>query len=522
MRGETKKRLGSSAMMWRFVLPPVIVVVTLWVAMSGATTFYVHWIEQSYQRVFDENIASIQAANDFQRSARRIEAVWPTDSTVVASVRPVWNSTFQELEEHARSLKRSSYTTTEQVLTSEVIKRLDALKLIAVPLMTADKPVLTSTAELTMLGARVREHVNRFGELTTEVKLINQRLVDEAAAKRGDISRLVYIIRLVLLLTGPLVGVWLGWRLSRRLQKSVGKIAVTLQQSNTTDVDLGTFTLQPDGILGDLQQQAEKIVSSLRDAHNDLEHARSEVVRSERLAAVGQLAAGVAHELRNPLTSVKLLLQHAARHPGVQVLNQSKLQLILEEISRMESTIEGLLDFSRQRPLSRTPHDLNETLRRALNLIDGRIRQHRIELNVEFVAQRLIISGDAERLHQVFVNLLINAIEAMEDGGRISLKVAVLAQGRVVRIDFRDTGPGISSQVLPRLFEPFATTKERGTGLGLAVSRRIIEQHEGSLTASNHPEGGAIFTVGLPIEVIAEVHTVEPTNTVPLRARVIQ
>ena len=206
----------------------------------------------------------------------------------------------------------------------------------------------------------------------------------------------------------------------------------------------------------------------------------------------------MAHELRNPLTSVKLLLQHASRQPAVGRINAPQWQLILDEVGRMESTIQGLLDFSRTPTLNRICHDMRETISRSLNLIDGRIRQAHIQLLSSIASEPLWVDGDPEQLNQVFVNLLLNSIEAMESEGRLQIDAHCIPGQSLIRVTVTDSGSGIAPEVIERLFEPFATTKERGTGLGLAISRRIVREHGGTIHAENQPDRGAVFTVELP------------------------
>jgi signal transduction histidine kinase len=241
----------------------------------------------------------------------------------------------------------------------------------------------------------------------------------------------------------------------------------------------------------------EQVVLRVKQVSSELIAARSETLRSERLAAVGALAAGVAHELRNPLTSVKLLLQNAAQQPGETRLSDDETCVVIDEILRMENTIQALLDFSRPPSPKRQKHDLRGTLQRALNLVQGRAKQHRVQINTNVPDEPMIVDGDPEQFHQVFVNLLINGIEA-DAGGILEIHAEHDRTANLIRLRFRDYGPGLSEDVLGRLFEPFVSTKERGTGLGLAVSRRIVLQHDGSLTAENHPVRGAVFTLELP------------------------
>jgi signal transduction histidine kinase len=150
--------------------------------------------------------------------------------------------------------------------------------------------------------------------------------------------------------------------------------------------------------------------------------------------------------------------------------------------------------------MHRVRHDLCDTLRRALNLVEGHARQQAVAVRKECPAGPVFVDGDPEQLHQVFVNLLLNGVESMPDGGvmQIAIEPQSPAPG-VCRVVFADSGKGISEAILERLFEPFVTSKEGGTGLGLAISRRIVQQHGGKLSAANREENGAVFTVELPL-----------------------
>ena len=467
--------------------------------MSSATTYYVTWIERSYQQTLEENVSSVKASNGMQTVVSRFDAYWPDDATKIDSARPILELAIKEMERHERELRDAAHTPAEL----ELVDKLSILCRRLFVLTQAIPRTMDASSDfendLSNANDQASEIIDQISVISKELRTINERLAAAAAKKRSIISNFVFLARLALLLTGPIVGVWLGWRLSTRLHKSVARIAVTLQQTGADQLNLGTVTLHSDGILGDVQKEAEKLVEKFQEAQRNVEEARTELVRSERLASVGQLAAGVAHEIRNPLTSVKLLLQHAAKTPDEKRIAADKMSLILEEIGRMEATIEGLLDFSRERPLRQLRHNLNAPLQRALNLVDGRARQNQVEVIASKLDEPFFVDGDVEQLHQVFVNLFLNAIEAMPNGGCLSVTTVSLANPPRVRVEVGDTGPGIPAEILSRVFEPFVTTKERGTGLGLAVSRRIIDQHGGSLIAKNSANGGAIFEIELPI-----------------------
>jgi signal transduction histidine kinase len=236
---------------------------------------------------------------------------------------------------------------------------------------------------------------------------------------------------------------------------------------------------------------------------DQLQQTRQQLIRSEQLAAVGQLAAGVAHELRNPLTSVKLLIQMAARRGPKTGLTEKQLWVIQEEIARMENTIQGLLDFARPPVLDRIRHDLRETVQRAVSLVEGRAKQQKVTVRPQLPEAAVMVDGDPAQIHQVFVNLLLNGIDSAGRGGLLHVIVSESGvAGGGCRIAFRDSGRGIPEEALQELFEPFVTTKEQGMGLGLAISRRIVEEHGGTIIAANHAEGGAEFTVTLPTSAV--------------------
>jgi two-component system, NtrC family, sensor histidine kinase HydH len=234
------------------------------------------------------------------------------------------------------------------------------------------------------------------------------------------------------------------------------------------------------------------------ERHADEERLRErQMVRAEQMAAIGQVAAGVAHELRNPLTSIKGLVQVNLREADARGLPAEDLRVIEHEVRRMERTLQTFLDFARPPRLERQRLDPAEAVDRVFTLVGGRARKQQVALRFSRPEMPSWVDGDQDQLQQLLLNLVLNALDAMPQGGVVEVELRAPRDG-FAEVFVRDTGPGIAPHILPKVFETFVSSKETGVGLGLPVSRRIAEDHGGSLAAYNLPVGGACFALRLP------------------------
>lgn len=222
---------------------------------------------------------------------------------------------------------------------------------------------------------------------------------------------------------------------------------------------------------------------------------QAQINRMERLAAVGELAAGLAHEIRNPLTGISGFAQCLERElpPGGELHQQARI--INREVLRIEGIIQELLDFARPQDSFTMPTDVNMLVREAASLISSRARQSGVGIELRLSGDIPDIPADSQQLKQVFLNLGLNAVQAMGEGGKLT--VSTFRHGGQVKISFADQGEGIEPERQKRMFDPFYTTRARGTGLGLAISQRIVDMHGGSISVSSRPGEGTTVVVSL-------------------------
>jgi signal transduction histidine kinase len=299
----------------------------------------------------------------------------------------------------------------------------------------------------------------------------------------------------------PLCGLALGYAVARSLHHSIHQLSVRIRDA------AGRLSGGPHAVvvndvsdLPGLNRQMQGVVEEIERVVGRLQQREREVLRSEQLAAVGQVAAGVAHELRNPLTSVKMLVQTGLEGAPPAGLPPEDLAVIEGEVRRMEACIQTFLDFARPPHTERRRADLAAVVRRALALVEGRARRQKVVCTAELPEGPLELDLDPGQVQQVLVNLLLNALDAQPQGGRVRVTVrGPTAESPFAAVQVQDDGPGIAPGLQERLFRPFVSTKETGLGLGLSICRRLVEAHGGAIHGANAPEGGALFAFTLPV-----------------------
>lgn len=483
------------------VTAPALLVGLVLVGLSVGSAWSIHRLQRNLSYILRSNVASIQASLDLQNSLRKLRhqsllyLVHPTPDVMAGA--DEGESEFREALQRARDCaetpqERACVARIEAGFRQyeEEMARLRSRVAVQGP------SSLKEFAELALTHPihHITEPCQEFGD-------INRRHFERIARDSAELSERWRVVLWLAGLAAPLGGLIVGYGIARGLTRSIARLRLRIQDvadrlplpESNGGIQL---TLRADGDLGGVESQLDEVVRRVEEVVGRLQQQQREMLRAEQLAAVGQLAAGVAHEVRNPLTGMKLLVEAALRPARPRPLSEEDLRVIHGEIARLEGIVQHFLDFARPQPLRREQRDLREVVARPVELVRGRARQQGVEVEVSLPDGPLTVSLDEGQFASVVLNVLLNALDAMPRGGRARLGAE--AAGGVARLLVEDTGPGIAPELLPRLFTPFATTRATGTGLGLSLSKRVVEEHGGRISAANG-ERGACFVIELPL-----------------------
>ena len=359
----------------------------------------------------------------------------------------------------------------------------------------------------------------------------NTHVVDRTMEVANVNAKHMRVGFLLLGVTGGAAGLLIGLSLARAVSRSIVQLDVSVRSVAGKLIEVGG----PSG--GPVRISHYSNVQSLSVGFSHLEREITQVVellhrketellRSEQLAIVGQLAAGMAHELRNPLMPIKVLVQSTLARPGDVSLPRRQLQIVDEELTRLEQSIQSFLDFARPPELVMNRLDVATMLYQAVDLVYPKAHQQDVELHCVVPQGEFAMSGDRTQLKQLLLNLLLNCIDALSEGGVVhivleppqsaaerptqhsqsldseqdALRVASDSAREDSHLTIRifDNGRGFPEDLIPKIFEPFVTTKDTGTGLGLTICRQIVQAHHGTITARNRRPHGAEFCIRLP------------------------
>lgn len=337
---------------------------------------------------------------------------------------------------------------------------------------------------------RLREHGSQ---------MIQQALEFEEK-ERDSVNKMLLLARRVPFIFLVLVLVCIIFVVSFLARQLLGALARFMEYTNR----IGAGDFSPIMPHKKYRDEFSKLAMAFNRMIHELDRRHRILVESHKLRAVGTLVAGVAHELNNPLNNTMLTasLLHEDYHDLDEGEKLDMIRDIIMETERSQKIVRNLLDFARENEIHVMPLNLDELLKGAIRLVANQVKLAKISLTTDFAEALPPIHGDAQMLQQVFINLILNAVDALPEKGKIHISTAKSKEENYVVVEVKDNGPGIPEHVLSRIFEPFFTTKAKGTGIGLSMSRGIIRKLGGYIKVKSAMGEGATFSVFLPVTYI--------------------
>ncbi|SPP99907.1 putative Histidine kinase [Candidatus Sulfobium mesophilum] len=335
-----------------------------------------------------------------------------------------------------------------------------------------------------------QELINKVDDM---VALTTRRLEQRTQATLTKISA-TKIILYVLLILGPLLIFGLSYFFIRTFTRPMNKLLYATRRLKEGDLDYR---------IEGLKQEFGEVAGSINEMAGSLKEHFTKMQRIEQGMILAEVAAGLAHEIKNPLAGVRGAIELISQESNMAQQDRELLLKAVEDVIRIESLMKDLLSFAKPPKPQYVDVDLNGVLDMivsfALKHPSFSLRNGSgIKVVKDFDEHIPAVPADPMQLRQIFLNLLLNAAEAMPDGGSLQVKTYYEKSTRTIGVRVSDTGKGIDADCMNKIFQPFFTTKRKGTGLGLAIIKRLIEQHEGAIGVENNPEGGATFTVSFP------------------------
>jgi signal transduction histidine kinase len=335
----------------------------------------------------------------------------------------------------------------------------------------------------------LREHGSKMVSFAQEFERTEKASVDRMI-QRAKQAPFIFLIVLMLLM------IFIAMLLTRQLLITLSRF-----MDYATRIGEGDFSLIAP--VRKYKDEFTKLAGAFNRMIKELDHRERVLVETHKLRAIGTLVAGVAHELNNPLNNT-MLTAVSLREDHKSLTEEEKLEMIddvIHETERSQTIVKNLLDFARKSETQLKPIELKQIVEDSISLVANQIKIAKLRLKTDFAESLPVIHGDEQILKQVFVNLILNAVEALPPKGNLLISTHMSREKGYVAVDVKDDGPGIPSHILPRVFDPFFTTKKtgKGTGLGLSVSRNIIAKLGGEISVTSAPGSGTTFTVLLPV-----------------------
>ncbi|OWK40498.1 ATP-binding protein [Fimbriiglobus ruber] len=475
------------------LLAPVAVLSFLLLVTAVGSAWYTQSIQRSLSWSLTENVASVVAAQVVESNIREVDASFyrfliTGDRANLESIPRLQRETADALHE----AERWALSEEEKRLMTQVRRGYDRLfDEFGRAVRESSGPVLK--ARIAVLAAIPEREIL---EPAREYRRLNEESLAEISRKTEQQANGLTVGLLALGLCGATGGMLGGWVLMTGIRRTMEQTETRLRG---TAARLRAVVPAADPT----RDPAEWVDESVAVVLDRLRQSERDVLRAEQLALVGQMAAGIAHEVRNPLAAIKILVQTAADPLRETPFGARDLTVLEREIVRLEQIVSGFLDFARPPQPDKKVIELRPVLEQAVAGLRPRADILRVALEIDLSDEPITVCLDPNQFRQLVYNLLCNAIDAQPKGGyaRITAATATAGAEPGVLLRVEDVGDGLPQGFGDRIFEPFVSTKATGMGLGLSICRRIVESHGGSIRAADRPDRGTVFTIYLPLSL---------------------
>jgi signal transduction histidine kinase len=386
------------------------------------------------------------------------------------------------------------------------LERLKSLRLKIWEYKDSLSRVMTIRANISRLETE-EENAFKIGErliarVNNMISTTNLRLDAKTTSVLREVAH-TKIILYILVASGPLAIAVLAIILIKGFTKPVSALLDATRKLKGGNLDYR---------IEDLKDEFGEVAASFNEMAGSLKEQMFKMQRTEQMVVLGELAAGLAHEIKNPLAGIKVSVEVLSKELNISKEDRAVVLKVINEVKRIELLMNSLLNFAKPSKPQLAVVDMNDLIDKtvAFSLKHPSLSSNtstKISVSKDFDKRLPETMADPMQLQQAFLNLLLNAIDAMQDGGTLAVKTSYAAEVNAIQIDISDTGRGIDEKVIDKIFQPFFTTKSKGTGLGLAITKRLIEQHAGDICVENKPDRGTIFHISLPVERVEKGQT---------------
>ncbi len=489
-------------------------------AAGAAAAWYVHVLQGRVSWALADNVTSIRAALKLELTIRELRN--SLDQYNIAHDREFLDRALAQqgtVEQAAWQVTRFASTEYEFGF---VGKMNDGLTRFFKQLHEVNEPNGKEAATAGVTEADDRILVNDVLPYIKSYLDFNEAELADRSRDNEAMASWLAVALVVLGVGGAAAGAAAGYGLARGMRRTAYQLTIPLRDvAGRLNQVVGPVEIDEQPEFEDLEAVLKKIAAEVNSVIEKFHATHRQVIRSDQLAALGQLAAGLAHELHNPLMSMKILVQ-SARTEDAAALDSNDLRVLDEEITRLQNLLQSFLTFARPARLERSEVDLRLVISQTVTILTARAARRHVSIPCCMSKKPLLINADEAQLRQVVLNLLLNSLDGVSDNGTIWVELgfgsrlpphALNGDGpeQGVFLSVADNGRGLPETDPGRIFEPFFSTKETGLGLGLAICRRIVESHGGAIDAAPCAGGGAVFIVFLPATSQAGAHApIEP------------